>query len=176
MKHSVGIDQDGTDFSYFTKVRLGSSKKTLYMLTDTGAGTSWVMGSDCSSAACGLHNSFGPADSSTLDLGDDDDDAFSIGYRTGSVKGVVARDRVSVGDLAVDLGLPLIVVASPGLGTINHTMLTLEAARAAGLPCRACVCKDVLWMGSSVGADAHCQVAAAAAASFNVPVQTQAAE
>jgi dethiobiotin synthetase len=38
-----------------------------------------------------------------------------------------------VRDLAVDLGLPLVVVASPGLGTINHTLLTLEAARSAGL-------------------------------------------
>lgn len=38
-----------------------------------------------------------------------------------------------VRDFAVDLGMPLIVVARPGLGTINHTLLTLEAARAAGL-------------------------------------------
>ncbi|HET9197070.1 MAG TPA: dethiobiotin synthase [Solirubrobacterales bacterium] len=38
-----------------------------------------------------------------------------------------------VRDLAVDLGYPVVVVASPGLGTINHTLLTLEAARAAGL-------------------------------------------
>jgi dethiobiotin synthetase len=38
-----------------------------------------------------------------------------------------------VRDLAVDLALPLVVAASPGLGTINHTLLTLEAARAAGL-------------------------------------------
>jgi dethiobiotin synthetase len=29
--------------------------------------------------------------------------------------------------------LPLVVAARPGLGTINHTLLTLEAARAAGL-------------------------------------------
>jgi dethiobiotin synthetase len=36
-------------------------------------------------------------------------------------------------DLAVDLGYPLVVVASPGLGTINHTLLTIESARAAGL-------------------------------------------
>ena len=35
--------------------------------------------------------------------------------------------------LAADLGLPLVVAARPGLGTINHTLLTLEAARAAGL-------------------------------------------
>lgn len=35
--------------------------------------------------------------------------------------------------LAADLGLPLLIAARPGLGTINHTLLTLEAARAAGL-------------------------------------------
>jgi dethiobiotin synthetase len=38
-----------------------------------------------------------------------------------------------VRDLAVDLALPVVVVARPGLGTISHTLLTLEAARAAGL-------------------------------------------
>lgn len=38
-----------------------------------------------------------------------------------------------VRDLAADLGYPLVVVAGPGLGTINHTLLTLAAARAAGL-------------------------------------------
>ncbi len=38
-----------------------------------------------------------------------------------------------VRDFAVDLGLPLAIAASPGLGTINHTLLTIEAARSAGL-------------------------------------------
>ena len=38
-----------------------------------------------------------------------------------------------VRDLAAELGYPLAVVSSPGLGTINHTLLTLEAARSAGL-------------------------------------------
>jgi dethiobiotin synthetase len=38
-----------------------------------------------------------------------------------------------VRDFARQLGLPLVVAATPGLGTINHTLLTLEAARAAGL-------------------------------------------
>ncbi|MFH1597011.1 MAG: dethiobiotin synthase [Pseudomonadota bacterium] len=36
-------------------------------------------------------------------------------------------------DLARWLGLPLAVVARPGLGTINHTALTVAAARQAGL-------------------------------------------
>jgi len=38
-----------------------------------------------------------------------------------------------VRDLAIDLGLPLVIAARTGLGTINHTLLTIEAARAAGL-------------------------------------------
>ncbi len=42
-----------------------------------------------------------------------------------------------VRDLAADLGYPVVVVASPGLGTINHTLLTLEAARSAGLAVKA---------------------------------------
>jgi dethiobiotin synthetase len=44
-----------------------------------------------------------------------------------------------VRDLAVDLGYPMVIVASPGLGTINHTLLTLESARAAGLEVAAVV-------------------------------------
>jgi dethiobiotin synthetase len=44
-----------------------------------------------------------------------------------------------VRDLAADLGYPLVVVASPGLGTINHTLLTLEAARSAELEVAAVV-------------------------------------
>ncbi|HEV7805154.1 MAG TPA: dethiobiotin synthase [Solirubrobacteraceae bacterium] len=48
-------------------------------------------------------------------------------------------DEASVRDLAAALGLPVVVAARPGLGTINHTLLTLEAARAAGLDVRAVV-------------------------------------
>lgn len=36
-------------------------------------------------------------------------------------------------DLARDLGLPVTIVASAGLGTINHTLLTIQAVRGAGL-------------------------------------------
>lgn len=50
----------------------------------------------------------------------------------------LSRDY-SVRDFAVDLGLPLVVAAPPGLGTINHTLLTLEAARVAGLEVTAVV-------------------------------------
>jgi dethiobiotin synthetase len=43
-------------------------------------------------------------------------------------------DDYVVRDLAKDLGLPLVIVGRPGLGTISHTLLTLEYARSAGLP------------------------------------------
>ena len=38
-----------------------------------------------------------------------------------------------VRDLAIELNLPVVIAARPGLGTINHTLLTIEAARAVGL-------------------------------------------
>ncbi len=44
-----------------------------------------------------------------------------------------------VRDLAVDLGYSVVVAAAPGLGTINHTLLTLAAARAVGLEVAAVV-------------------------------------
>jgi dethiobiotin synthetase len=40
---------------------------------------------------------------------------------------------------AVEIGLPVVIAARPGLGTINHTLLTVEAARARGLDVRAVV-------------------------------------
>lgn len=42
-------------------------------------------------------------------------------------------------DFAAELGLPLLIAARPGLGTINHTLLTLQAARDRELEVRAVV-------------------------------------
>jgi dethiobiotin synthetase len=38
-----------------------------------------------------------------------------------------------VRDLALELGMPLTIASSPGLGAINHTLLTIEAAEKVGL-------------------------------------------
>jgi dethiobiotin synthetase len=43
-------------------------------------------------------------------------------------------DSESNAELAQDLGFPLLIVARAGLGTINHTLLTLEAAERRNLP------------------------------------------
>ena len=52
---------------------------------------------------------------------------------------VPLTDDFSVRDLAVELGLPLVIASSPELGTINHTLLTIEAARTVGLEVAAVV-------------------------------------
>ena len=46
---------------------------------------------------------------------------------------------VTVRELALALALPVVVAARTGLGTISHTLLTVDAARAAGLDVRAVV-------------------------------------
>lgn len=46
---------------------------------------------------------------------------------------VPVKDRFLVSDLILLLGLPVIIVARPGLGTINHTVLTIEYARKCGI-------------------------------------------
>lgn len=52
---------------------------------------------------------------------------------------VPLTENFTVRDLAIELGLPLLIAASPELGTINHTLLTIGAARAAGLDVAAVV-------------------------------------
>ena len=45
----------------------------------------------------------------------------------------------TIGDLAARLGLPILVVARAGLGTVNHTLLTVAEARRLGLDVRGVV-------------------------------------
>ena len=45
-------------------------------------------------------------------------------------------------DLAEAMGLPVVLVARPGLGTINHTLLTIEALRSRGLTITGVVIND----------------------------------
>jgi len=63
---------------------------------------------------------------------------FDRRYDTVIVEGagglfVPLKSEYLVADLARDLKLPLVIAARPGLGTINHTLLTIAAALRAGL-------------------------------------------
>jgi dethiobiotin synthetase len=67
-----------------------------------------------------------------------DDGATLILEGVGGLLAPLAEDY-TVRDLAIAMKLPLLIAARPGLGTINHTLLTLQSARAAGLDVRAVV-------------------------------------
>lgn len=55
---------------------------------------------------------------------------------------VPLADDAEVLDLAADLGLPAVVVARSGLGTLNHTALTVGALRAREVPVRLVVLNE----------------------------------
>ncbi len=52
-------------------------------------------------------------------------------------------DQATVADLANHLALPLLVVARRSLGTLNHTLLTLEVARTRGLAVAGVVVNEI---------------------------------
>lgn len=106
---ATGISQDGTDYSYFVKARVGSKGKELYLLLDTGAGSSWVMGSTCTDQPCTMHNTFGPGDSNTYT---DNQKPFSISYGTGKVEGNLVTDTISVAGISVKYSFGLASKAS----------------------------------------------------------------
>ena len=66
----------------------------------------------------------------SLDLMCRDSDVIVVEGVGGAM--VPLDDRHTVLDLAKWLGLPAVVVARAGLGTINHTLLTVEAFRCVG--------------------------------------------
>jgi len=64
-------------------------------------------------------------------VGDDDDTTWIVEGAGGLL--VPVNEMQTMADWIAYLGLPVLVVARSGLGTINHTLLTLEASRARGL-------------------------------------------
>ena len=47
----------------------------------------------------------------------------------------LGADGATLRDVALDLAAPVLVVVAPGLGTLNHTALTLEALATQGISC-----------------------------------------
>lgn len=98
--NSAGINQDGTDYSYFAEVYLGTRTKPYQMLLDTGAGQSWIMGASCTTNACKLHDTFGPTDSTTYK---EVSKEFFIGYGTGNVTGTQVQDSVTLAGIKLSM-------------------------------------------------------------------------
>ena len=98
--NSAPIDEDGTDFSYFAPISFGSRETLMYMLVDTGAANTWVMGSSCNTEACKNHNTFGEQDSTTFKT---TGDTFNLTYGTGSVSGATVNDTVQIAGMSIPL-------------------------------------------------------------------------
>lgn len=105
----MAIDQDGSDYSYFSAVQFGSKAQTMYMLIDTGSANTWVFSSSCQSATCSIHNTFGPEDSTTLQT---TTETWALAYGTGEVEGIVGSDTVAFANYSVNMGFGLATNAS----------------------------------------------------------------
>lgn len=64
--NSVGVDQDGSDYSYMASIQFGSSKDNYHLLLDSAASNTWVMSAECTTDVCSKHNTLGPEDSNSL--------------------------------------------------------------------------------------------------------------
>lgn len=67
--------------------------------------------------------------------GVDRDGQLTLVEGAGGLLVQVGEDGVNVRDLAVDLGASVVLVVGAGLGTLNHTALTLEALAAKHVSC-----------------------------------------
>jgi len=73
------------------------------------------------------------AASAALELADDHDLVLVEG--AGGIAVRFDDDGGTLADVAAKLGAPVLVVVAAGLGTLNHTELTVAALRRRGLPC-----------------------------------------
>ncbi|BBY15590.1 dethiobiotin synthase [Mycolicibacterium litorale] len=67
--------------------------------------------------------------------GADAPDRLTLVEGAGGLLVEIGEGGVTLRDVATELGAPVLVVVAPGLGTLNHTSLTLESLAAQGLSC-----------------------------------------
>lgn len=65
----------------------------------------------------------------------DDPGRLTLVEGAGGLLVELGEGGVTLRDLAADLGAPVLIVVAAGLGTLNHTALTLEALAAHRIPC-----------------------------------------
>ncbi|KAJ5635265.1 Aspartic-type endopeptidase ctsD [Penicillium longicatenatum] len=97
---SAPLDQDGNDYSYFSMVEVGSQKEQMWLVLDTGSPSTWVFGSDCTSSVCTSHNVFDTDNSTTYYS---NSSTITVGYGSGTIKGSLGQDTLSIADMDVTL-------------------------------------------------------------------------
>lgn len=95
--HNVPLENFMTA-QYYTEINIGNPPQSFKVVLDTGSSNLWVPSSQCSSIACFLHSKY---DSSYSNTYKENGTSFEIRYGTGSMKGFVSNDDVSIGDIKI---------------------------------------------------------------------------
>lgn len=98
LANSAPLNQDGTDYSYFSSVLVGSQKQEMWMALDTGAPNTWVFDSECTETVCTQHHTFNSSNSTSYST---KKSRFSLGYGSGDIKGMLGTDTLSLAGLEV---------------------------------------------------------------------------
>lgn len=96
--NTAALNQGGSDYSYFAAAKVGSQGQKMWMMLDSGGVNTWLFGSDCTTNACKLHNTFGEHASTSLQLTSKE---WGVGYGTGQVSGVLGNDTISIAGMDV---------------------------------------------------------------------------
>lgn len=98
LPNSAPLDQDGNDYSYFTIVEVGSQKEQMWLALDTGSPSSWVFSSTCTDSVCTSHHTFDSTNSTSFYS---NSSTITVGYGSGTIKGNLGQDIMSVAGLDV---------------------------------------------------------------------------
>lgn len=102
--------QDYQNAQYWGTCQLGTPAKTFQVLFDTGSSNLWVPASNCTNCASGK-TKYDPSQSSTYKA---NGTSFEIRYGTGSMKGFVVHDKLTIGSLSADINLA-VATNEPGI-------------------------------------------------------------
>jgi hypothetical protein len=95
--------QNNRNIAYYGEIEVGTPGRKFTVIFDTGSSNLWVPAEPKSLNVRGVHsehhNYFNPRQSSTYEPMEE---SFNIRYGSGSVSGMFCRDRVAIGELALD--------------------------------------------------------------------------